>query len=316
MILTVTLNPSVDHALFIDELRVNDTNRVRRTERDAGGKGINVARVAAELGAKVCATGFLGGGPGAYIRSVLDKQGVNHDFVEVGGETRINFSVEDRSGLPPTTFNEPGPAITAGNLEDLRARCKRMSQGASWVCVGGSLPPGAPLDILKTLIEDCASGACAIVLDADGHPCKQGMKAAPTFIKPNTKEAGRLVGRELLTTEDCLQAAQELYEQLKSHDPPRNPIVVLTRGESGAIVATGGQLLIGHTPQVKTNSTIGSGDSLIGGMLWAIEEGKSMEEALRWGMAAGAATAMTDGSEIARRAEILEMFPLARVERA
>jgi len=136
MILTITLNPSVDHALFVDVVKLNDTNRVNRTERDAGGKGINVARVAAELGSDVLATGFLGGGPGAYIRAVLDKQGVKHDFVEVNGETRINFSVEDGSGLPPTTFNEQGPDITLGNFQDMRDHCRRMSQTAAWVCVG------------------------------------------------------------------------------------------------------------------------------------------------------------------------------------
>ena len=314
MILTVTLNPSVDHALFIDKLCVNDTNRVKRTERDAGGKGINVARVAAELGAEVCATGFLGGGPGAYIRSVLDKQGVKHDFVEVSGETRINFSVEDESGNPPTTFNEPGPTITPGNFQDLRAHVKRMARSASWVCVGGSLPPGVPHEALKILIEDCKSGTCSIVLDADGEPLKHGMKACPTFIKPNMKETGRLLGREIETTEDCLVAARELYQRLKDMNPPRDPIVVVSRGENGAVMATDGKVFIGHTPQVVVNSTIGSGDSLIGGILWAMQTGKSMDEALRWGMAAGAATAMTDGSEIARKPVILELFPQAQVD--
>ena len=314
MILTITLNPSVDHALFVETIKLNDTNRVKRTERDAGGKGINVARVAAELGAEVCATGFLGGGPGAYIRAVLDKQGVKHDFVEVSGETRINFSVEDNSGLPPTTFNEQGPQITAGNFQDLRDHCRRMSKNASWVCVGGSLPPGVPPDALKILIEDCQSGSCSIVLDADGDALKHGIKASPSFIKPNSKEAGRLVGRELTTTEDCARAAKEIYEMVVAQKPPRDPIVVLSRGENGAIVAAGGKVLIGHTPQVKVNSTIGSGDSLIGGILWAVEAGKSMEEALCWGMAAGAATAMTDGSEIARKPVILGLFSKARVE--
>jgi len=101
---------------------------------------------------------------------------------------------------------------------------------------------------------------------------------------------------------------------LLAYRPPRDPIVVMTRGENGAIVASGGTLLVGHTPIVQTNSTIGSGDSLIGGMLWALEEGKSMEEALRWGMAAGAATAMTDGSEIARKPVVLALFPEAKVD--
>src|SRR5687767_14387149 len=106
MILTVTLNPSVDRAVFVDRLKVNDTNRVVRTETDAGGKGVNLSRVLRELGGETVATGFLGGGTGAYICKVLDLQDVPHCFVEVSGETRTNFSVEDAEQNPPTTFNE------------------------------------------------------------------------------------------------------------------------------------------------------------------------------------------------------------------
>jgi 1-phosphofructokinase family hexose kinase len=314
MILTVTLNPSVDHALFVDAIQLNDTNRVKRTERDAGGKGINVARVAAELGADVLATGFLAGGPGAYIRNVLDRQNVKHDFVEVDGETRINFSVEDDSKAPPTTFNEPGPTVTSQNFEELREHCKRMSKSASWMCIGGSLPPGAPKEAFKVLIDDCRSKGCSIVLDADGEPMKLGVQAGPTFIKPNTKEASRLIGRSLETQEDCIEAARALLTQLQNSQDGRHPIVVISRGEKGAVLATQNLVFIGGSPQVKTNSTIGSGDSLIAGVLWAIEEGKSMEEAFQWGLAAGAATATTNGSEIARGPIVLDLFPKAKVE--
>ncbi|RYG85468.1 1-phosphofructokinase, partial [bacterium] len=112
MLLSVTLNPSVDHALFLTELKVGDTNRVTRTERDAGGKGINLSRVYAEMGGETIASGFLGGGTGAYVRGVLEAQGVRHDFVTTSGETRLNFSVEDESHGKPTTFNERGPEIS------------------------------------------------------------------------------------------------------------------------------------------------------------------------------------------------------------
>ena len=314
MILTVTLNPSVDHALFVDNLSLNDTNRVKHTERDAGGKGVNVARVAAEMGAEVLATGFLGGGPGAYVRHVLELQGVKNDFVEVSEETRINFSVEDGSNNPPTTFNEPGPTISAQEFEDLREHCRRMSARASWICLGGSLPPGVPVDAFKTSIADCRSSSCSVVLDADGESLKHGLQGGPTFIKPNSKEAGRLIGRNLSTVDDCVEAARTFLRQLEVVDAGREPIVIISRGADGAVLATGSHVLVGHTPIVEVNSTIGSGDSLIGGMLWAIESGKSLDEAFCWGLAAGAATAMTNGSEIARRPIVEKLFPQARVE--
>lgn len=309
MILTITLNPSVDHALFVDQLKPNDTNRVRRTERDAGGKGVNVARVAAELGADVLSTGFLGGGPGAYVRSVLSAQGVKHDFVEISGETRINFSVEDDSALPPTTFNEPGPAISASSFEQLRSHVRTMSKSASWVCLGGSLPPGVPQDAFKTLIQDCRQCSCRIVLDADGEPLRLGLEAGPDFVKPNSREAGRLLGKVLERQEHFMEATRHCLDRLY----PQDPFVVISRGAEGAILATPTRTWLGHSPEVKVQSTVGSGDSLIGGMLWALEQGKSLEEAFRWGLAAGAATATTNGSEIARRPIVESLYPRTRV---
>ncbi|MEA2552396.1 MAG: 1-phosphofructokinase [Fimbriimonadaceae bacterium] len=315
MILTVTLNPSVDHALFVEKLELHDTNRVKRTERDAGGKGVNVARVAAELGAEVLATGLLGGGPGAYVRSVLDAQGVKHDFVEITGETRINFSVEDRSGEPPTTFNEPGPEVSAESFQELRGHCRRMKPDRGWICLGGSLPPGVPNNAFKTLITDSGEGSTGIVLDADGEAFRLGLEAGPTFVKPNSKEAGRLLGKELQTVEDCIAAGREILRFLKPKGS-REPMAVISRGAEGAVLVTTNHVFVGHSPKVEVNSTIGSGDSLIGGMLWAFEAGKSLEEALRWGLAAGAATATTNGSEIARRPKVLELLEQSTVEMA
>lgn len=306
MILTITLNPSVDHALFVDKLKLHDTNRVQRCERDAGGKGVNLSRVVAELGGNTVATGFLGGGPGALIRSVLKKQGVTHDFVEVDADTRINFSVEDNSGEPPTTLNERGPEITAQDLKELFEHVERYAKKAKWLCMGGSLPPGVPKEVYRDLGKIGEDAGCRLVLDADGEPMKLGMGAKLDLIKPNEAEAGRLLGRELESDDDVVAAVQELKDKAA--------IVIISRAEKGAVLGHDGQVFIGRAPKVETRSTIGSGDSLIGGMLWAIESGKSVEEAFKWGIAAGAATATTDGSEIARRPVIERLMADVRVE--
>lgn len=307
MILTVTLNPSVDHALFVDKLKLSDTNRVLRCERDAGGKGVNLSRVVAELGGDTVATGFLGGGPGAYIRQVLQKQGVKRDFIEVHGETRINFSVEDESGKPPTTFNERGPTITEADMEELIAHVRKMAKKASWIAMGGSLPPGVPTSIYHDLGELARESDCKLALDADGEPFKLGLAVKPDFIKPNEAEAGRLLGRELKSDDDVIEAAKELSEKAT--------IVVISRAEKGAVLAAEGNVYMGLSPKVEARSSIGSGDSLVAGFLWALTEGQSLEDAFRLGIAAGAATATTDGSEIARRPVIEKMLPQVRVSR-
>jgi 1-phosphofructokinase len=311
MVLSVTVNPTVDHTLFVNGLKVGDTNRVQRTERDAGGKGINVSRVYAELGGKAKATGFLGGGPGAYVRNVLDRQGVIHDFVEVDGETRVNFNVESGDG-PPTTFNERGPEVGLAKFKELIEKCQELSRGAAWVVIGGSLPPGLPHDAYKILIEAVQCEDCGVVLDADGEPMKLGLEARPSFIKPNLKEASRLLGRDL-TVEEAPKAAQELFQKLRD-TKGIPPFVVLSMGKHGAVLACGDGVFMGHSPKVEAKSTIGSGDSLIGGVLWGLHENMPLPEAFRWGLAAGAATAMTDGTEIARRRIVLELLEKARVE--
>lgn len=307
MILSVTLNPCVDHALFVKQLCLGDTNRVLRTETDAGGKGVNLSRVVAELGGRTVATGFLGGGSGAYVRKALDAQGVLHDFVETADDTRMNFSVEDDSCAPPTTFNEPGPAITANEWEDLQKHVARYAASAWWIAMGGSLPPGVPIDAFAQLCRIAHEAGSKVLLDADGEPARRGMAAGPDFIKPNAKEAGRLLDRTITTLDEARDAALELHK--------RGPaIVVLSRGADGAVLAHDGVVCSGTSPTVAVKSTIGSGDSLLGGMLWAMGESKSMEEAFSWGLAAGAATAATDGSEIARRPVVLELLPQAKIQ--
>lgn len=306
MILSVSLNPCVDHALFVDRFRLGDTNRVLRTETDAGGKGINLSRVVAELGGKTVATGFLGGGPGAFVRQVLQTQGVVHDFVDIATDTRMNFSVEDANGGSPTTLNECGPTLSASDWETLLRKVSSYASGASWLALGGSLPPGICAEAFAQLVCLGHDHGCRVLLDADGEPMHAGLEAKPDFIKPNSREASRLVGRPVETLDEARDAAIELRGRGPS-------IVVVSCGKDGAVLATEGQVLVGASPEVEVRSTIGSGDSLLGAMLWAIGGGRSLEEAFRWGLAAGAATAATDGSQIARRPMVESLLPHAAV---
>ncbi|HRF60963.1 MAG TPA: 1-phosphofructokinase [Fimbriimonadaceae bacterium] len=312
MILTVTLNPSVDHALFVDGLKLCDTNRVLRTEVDAGGKGVNLSRVAVEMGAMSVATGFLGGGNAGFIRKVLVRQHVLHDFVDVHGETRTNFSVEDGTGAPPTTFNERGPTISEDEYERLIEKLDHYAPRAAWVAFGGSIPQGLQAETYRDLVRRVRKHGARVVLDADGDPMRFGIEARPDFIKPNAREAERLLG--LTTTIPDLASAVEAARRLQVQT---EGLVVISCGEQGAVaVDRDGSAWSGESPRVEVRSTIGSGDSLIAGMLAAFEAGRGFPEALAWGIAAGAATATTDGSEIGRKPTIDALLPSVRVTEA
>jgi 1-phosphofructokinase family hexose kinase len=315
MILSVTLNPAVDHQVFVEHLNLHDTNRVVRTEIDAGGKGANLSRVFAELGGATVATGFLGGSAGLVVRHVLELQGVECAFVEVPGETRTNVSIEDTSGRPPTTFNARGQTISPSEYEELLAVVDRRAPAASWVCIGGSLPPGCRTESFREIGQLAKRHGRKVLIDADGDACLEGMKSAPDFIKPNSKEASRILGRPIETTEEAIAGAQELYARLQDHGSA-SPIVVISRGEEGAVLTCHGGTFLGASAPVHARSTIGSGDSFLGGMLWAMEDGQDLLEAFRWGLAAGAATATTDGTQIARRRVTELLFEHCRVEPA
>lgn len=303
MILSVTVNPCVDHAMFVQSLTVNDTNRVLRTEIDAGGKGINLSRVAAEVGGTSIASGFLGGTTGDFVLSVLKREGIETDFVHIDGETRTNFSIEDTSGKPPTTLNEPGTEISADKWQSLLLNLEKYKNKASWLTIGGSLPPGLEPKAYRDLVEIGHGLGAKVLLDADSSALKVGLTAGPDLIKPNREEAERLLGRHIATDDESIQAILDIRKLC-----PESAMTILSLGKDGAILATQEYVLFGRSPQVHVRSTIGSGDSLLGGFLATLERTHNVQESFRWGLAAGAATATTDGSEIARLAKIKDLL--------
>ncbi len=316
MILSVTLNPALDHTIIVNGLTTHDTNRIQEIQTDAGGKGINLSRIAAELGSETTATGFLGGGNGAYIRHVMKRQQVKDECIEIQTETRTNYNIESGDG-PPTTLNAKGAPISDREWNEFFAKYEELVKNATWVALGGSIPPGIPEPegIFAALGIIAKKAGAKVVLDADGPAMKNGLAAFPDFIKPNIREAERLLNRELAGNRNAIiEATKKLFNQTQSEQSP-DPIVVISRGSEGAIMCCVEGTF--ETPPLKITprSTIGSGDSMIAGMLHAITQGLDLPTALRYGNAAGAATAMSNGAEIGRLHDILELFNISSVNK-
>jgi 1-phosphofructokinase family hexose kinase len=179
------------------------------------------------------------------------------------------------------------------------------------VSIGGSLPRGVAVDAYATLGAIAKEKGAKVMIDADGEVLAKALSCRPDFIKPNQNEASRLLNRPVDTTDEAIAAARELLKLLAD-----GGLVVVSRGAKGAVMASGTNAWVGRSPDVEVKSTMGSGDSMIAGILWALEEGKPVEEAFRWGLACGAATASTDGTKIARRTTIIELFEQAKIEPA
>jgi 1-phosphofructokinase family hexose kinase len=314
MITSVTLNPCIDETLFVDGLLVHDRNEVRLMEVDAGGKGVNLSRIVAELSGETVALGFLGGGPGAFIRQVLDRQGVRHDFTELEHDTRTNILVEDGSGNPPTVFTQRGPNVTEVDWKEFYGTFDRWLRQSKWLAIGGSVPPGiGPTHVVSLGLQARALGV-PWFLDADGDLFAEGLKAGPELIKPNRDEAARWLGANMADPSDALAAARRLIEAQRQGGAS-DPTTVVSLGSEGAVLARAEGVWVGSPIRIEPKSTIGSGDSMVGAMLQRRCLGDSWPEALAWGLAAGAATAMTDGTQIGRRADIERLAAQARVER-
>lgn len=308
MISTVTLNPALDKSIYIDRLRPNDANRINKIEIDAGGKGVNASRVLKELGSRTMALGFLGGQTGRFIEQVLSNEGVPGDFVRIERETRTNISVQESTGAPPTVFNEPGATVTEDEIAELFAKVRKVARKSSIVIFGGSLPPGVPTDLYKTLIGVVNEAGAKSVLDSDGEPMRQGLEARPFMIKPNRDEIRRLLGVEIRSPKDGIPALETLQEKGVE-------VVVISFGADGAIAGSGDGIWLAVPPKIKVVSTIGSGDSMVAGITHILSQGGSLDEALRWGTAAGAATAMTDGTAIGRHEQVLSLLDKVTIQR-
>ena len=297
MILSLTFNPAVDKTLFVSRLALGKVNRVGQSQIDPGGKGINVSRLVHRLDRPTIAFGFLAGNLGTIIARALDEEGVAHRFAWVGGETRLDVIVIDEATGTSTNLYDRGPEIDAVSLDRLLADVGRWLPAARVLVAAGSLPPGVPHDVYARLFADAARLGVHTILDADGDTLRRSLAGRPSLIKPNLEEAEALLGRRLPDTAAIVVAARELLAR-----GPR--AVVISMGSSGSICATAERALHAIPPRVEHHSTVGSGDSLVAGLAIALASGRDIADGLRIGTAAGAATAMTYGTQLGTREDI------------
>ncbi len=308
MISTVTLNPAFDRTIYVGGLVCGDTNRITRTELDAGGKGVNASRMLAVLGSETVALGFVGGTTGRFIEHVLFEEGIHTDFIRTVAETRTNIDIECRDGLPPTTLNERGGPITPDELTRLKACVRAWAKQSKMMVLGGSIPQGVEPTIYAELIEIIRSEGSKAVLDADNQSLLHGIAAGPSMIKPNIEEAKRLTGMELKTPCDVAEAARALVAR-------GIELVVVSMGKRGAVAASASECYYAVPPRVEVLSTVGSGDSMVAGICAGLVGGKSLADALALGSASGAATAMSSGVEMGKREDVLRLLSGVAVER-
>lgn len=284
MITSVALNPAVDKIYFVDNFEPGRMYRVRQMVKTAGGKGVNVARVARMLGENVRLTGFKGGETGNWLESQLKKLGVVTRFVEVSGETRTNNNIIDRVRDSETEVLEPGPFISGEDMEKFMEVYKEALSDSKVVVLSGGLPQGVPACCYKALIEEAKNFNIPVILDSGGDALKEGIKAKPNVIKPNLRELGSLIQKEI-------RDMDEIVEALKEINADGIDISMVSMGDKGAVLCTKDLCLRVKVPHVETVNTIGSGDAMVAGFAAGLARDKTMEECLRLAAACGVSNA-------------------------
>ena len=304
MILTVTLNPSLDEWAWLPRLRVGALNRAARAARYPGGKGINVSRVAHELGYPTVALALAGGDDGEILSRLLSQQHIAHQFVTVPGSTRNNYQIQTETPPILTQVNTPGPRVSAAVLARLSLRLATLAASAQAVVFSGSLPPGAPPSTYRRLIARL-NRRVLTVLDASGPALRDGLRARPWLIKPNRQEAEELLGYRLRRARDVLRGAQALCERGAQH-------AIISLGGAGAVLASAKtrQVWRAQAPAVRVQSAVGAGDALVAGFVVGWLRTRSLEEAFRLGMACGSATVLTPGTELCHQSAVERLHRL------
>ncbi|NOJ72923.1 1-phosphofructokinase [Paenibacillus alvei] len=297
MITTVTLNAAIDKTYYIPGFNSNALYRVDQTLATAGGKGINVARVIHALGEMVTATGFVAGYNGMAITDMLREEGIGTDFISVPGESRLCMNIIDPTGGTQTELLEAGPSITPESIDAMKAKIEELAAKSSHVVFSGSLPKGCGTNLYAELI-DIARGQGAIpVLDTSGDALIAGIQSRPYLIKPNEHEVTKLTGGLADSEDEIVRAVLQLMQNGVDN-------VIVSLGERGALAGCEEQLYGVSIPCVEAVNAVGSGDSMVAGLVVADRRGLSLEEKLKLGAACGTANALMPSAGMVRMADV------------
>lgn len=302
MIYTLTLNPSLDYILELDQITLGDLNRTKNDSKFPGGKGINVSQVLKKLDVNSKALGFIGGFTGDYIEEFLRTLKIDTEFVRVKEDTRINVKLKS---MTETEINAKGPNITRQNYETLKEKIRGLTSEDILV-LAGSIPSSMPANTYEELVEICKANRTKFVVDAEGDLLLNVLPFQPYLIKPNHHELGELFNTVVTTAEEVIPYGRELIKK-----GARNVIVSLA--ENGAVLINQEYALVATAPKGEVKSSVGAGDSMVAGFIAMFEKTKSVEEAFRFSIAAGSATAFSFG--LCTREQVENLLPEINIER-
>ena len=287
MILTITMNPSVDIAYPLNKLIIDDINRVSNVKKTAGGKGLNVTRGIKFSGIPVLASGIIGGTTGEYIKKQLDKDNIAYCFYITKQESRNCIAILNEGNQ--TEILESGPELDNNDVEQFLNHYETMLEQAKIITISGSLPQGFPIDFYVKLIEQAEKRQIPVLLDSSGKMLYATLisKHKPYLIKPNKEELQQIIEMKI-DADDTHSLIQALNHPLLSDIP----IIVISLGKNGAFARCHHQYYQASIPQIKVINPVGSGDITLAGLAVSLHENESIEMMLARAMTMGMLNAM------------------------
>lgn len=306
-VVTVTLNPAIDQTLSIPGFAAGRVNRVAASRSDAGGKGVNVACFLSDLGLETVATGFLGADNAALFKTFFRCKRITDRFVRLNGSTRVGIKIVDDETQQTTDINFPGLTPQAADVDELFARIASLAAPGRWFVLSGSVPPGMPDGVYAALIDSIHGKGGRVVLDTSGRPLREALASRPEAMKPNVDELSELVGRALDTPGAVRAAAGSLLEAGVGR-------VAVSMGGDGAVFVERGRTLLARPPRVAVRSTVGAGDAMVGGMVYAMLHDLPLEDVARTATASGAYAVTRIGPGIEDLAEHRTLMSRVEIE--
>ena len=308
MLLTVTLNAAIDKRYVVENYRIGEVNRVKTCTYTPGGKGLNVSKPAAIAGARVVATGFVGGHAGHYIEESLKPFGIESAFYHLPEESRSCVNIWDEANHTQTEFLEPGFTVKETDFAGFLDKFEHLLPDADVVAVSGSVPKGLDGHAYRRLTDICKTGGKKIILDTSGSLLATGIQSCPTMVKPNLDEIRMLTGRDCIDIREMLEAARQLHQDGIAY-------VAISLGSDGSLLVCDEGCFRAKVPHIDAVNTVGCGDSMIAGFALGLADGLSASDMLRRAGASPAAAALREETGYFLPADRDRLLPQIEIEK-
>jgi 6-phosphofructokinase 2 len=299
-IVTITVNPALDKSAHFKGLVAEQKIRCEEPRYDAGGGGVNVSKAISRLGGTSLAVFTSGGPTGKMLEGLISKEMIKYKAIEIQSWTRESFVGVDDNTNSQYRFSFPGPAISSSEKVEIIKIIQELKP--KFLVVSGGLNKDLSVDFYQKIAEIAKKSNSKMIVDTSGEALKKVLETGVYMIKPNVGELAKLIGVERLEMEEVNEAAKQIIAKGGAE------IVVVSLGPQGAVLVTKDNYEFVPAPNVAKKSTVGAGDSMVGGMVWALSQNKSLKEVIRWGVACGSAATMNEGTQLFKGADAQRLF--------